>query len=561
MIQTAMAKRVPLRLALAVIGLTGLVFLVYSGSLFGDFVFDDRPVIIDNDKIKSFRYLPEFFTHGVWYSTKIQLADTYRPLFLVFLMLNYKLWGLNPFGFHLTNILFHAANSVLVFFLVRRMLQEEVLIPFIGASIFAVHPVNTESVSWICGLTDPLAVFFLLLSFLCYLKYKESGKAGSLALSAVLYLFAIMSKEAVLLFPATIAAYDYIEEKRIYFRRLAVYGLAAAVFFTAMFLALGETSKSGTVEVSSAGVLRLLEYAAGYVKLLFIPWPLEYYLTTPEKRVIGTPGAVFSIFALSAMVLYSLKNRLSTFALFWMAAAILPPRLLALSSTAHYAVRYLYLPSVGFATIIASAAALIRYRKVTVVVACLIVAVLGALTFRASLNWKDDNAFYSMTIRSATDYMGGYLGVAKYFERIGRNDKAVEVFKASLDHVPGKDKAFAYEQIALLYGKSGFTSQSIEYFNKLLKLKPMDTAALTGLGNNYMQKGDHEKALHYYGRALAVDGQNFEALYNIALTYERMGDMIKAGDQYKRFISIAPKGIYAGAIEHAESFLKSRGLK
>ena len=117
-----MAKPGPLRLALAIIGLVGLVFLVYSGSLFGDFVFDDRPVIVNNDTIKSFRHLPEFFTHGVWHSTKIQLVDTYRPLFLVALMLNYKLWGLNPFGFHLTNILFHVANSIMVFFLLRLLI-------------------------------------------------------------------------------------------------------------------------------------------------------------------------------------------------------------------------------------------------------------------------------------------------------------------------------------------------------------------------------------------------------------------------------------------------------
>jgi hypothetical protein len=535
--------------------------LVYSGSLFGDFVFDDRPVIVDNDKIKSFRYLPDFFTHGVWQSTKVQLADIYRPLFLIVLLINYKIWGLNPFGFHLTNILFHSANSILVFFLIRRILKEELLIPFVGASVFAVHPVNTESVSWICGLTDPLAVFFLLLSFLYYLNFKKGGNGGSFVLSVVLYFFAIMSKEAILLFPATIAAYDYIEERKIYFGRLAVYGLAAAVFLTAMFLALGETSRSGSIEVSYVGILKLLEYATGYVKLLFIPWPLEYYLTTPEKSVIGTPGIIFSIIAFSAMVLCSLKNKPSMFAMFWIAAAMLPPILLALSASVHYAARYLYMPTIGLAIIIASTATLIRNRRITAILACLLVVIFGTLTFRASLNWKDDDAFYSMTVRSAPGYMGGYIGAARHFEKIGRIDKAVDAFKSSLEHVSGKDEAFAYEQIALLYGKSGYTSQSIEYFNKLIKLNPMDTAALAGLGNNYLQVGEHEKALNYYGRALVVDGQNFEAMFNIALTYERMGNMIKARNHYEKFISTAPKDTYAMAIEQAERFLKSPDIK
>jgi tetratricopeptide (TPR) repeat protein len=560
MTKKVMDKRARLRLALAVIGLTGLVFLVYSGSLFGDFVFDDRPQIVINEKIKSLKYLPDFITHGVWNSTKIQLADTYRPLFLFALALNYQLWGLNPVGFHITNILFHIANSILIFFLLRRVVQKEVLVPFIGASIFAVHPVNTESVSWISGLTDPLATFFLLLSFFSYLKYKQGGRDGFFALSTVLYFCALMSKEAVLLFPMAVAAYDYIEEKRIYFRRLAVYGLSAVLFLTAMILALGETSKSGTIEISSAGFMRLLEYTAGYIKLLFFPWPLEYYLTTPEKNVIGLPGIVFSMCALSLMVFYSLKNRTSMFALFWMVAAILPPLSLALSSTAHYAVRYLYVPAIGFSIIIASAMARTAHRKATVIAACVLITVFGVLTFRASLQWKDDNTFYSMTIRSAPGYLGGYIGAAKYFERTGRIDRAVEVFKSSLEHVPAKDKVVAYEQIALLYGKAGYANQSIEYFNKLIRLNPMNTQALAGLGNNYLQLQKHDKALEYYERVLAIDGQNYEAIFNVAMTYERMGNMAEAYKHYEKFISTAPKDTYAKAIEQAEEFLKSHAL-
>lgn len=556
-----MAERVPLRRVLAAFGLALLVFAAYSGSLFGDFVFDDLPQIVTNDKIKSLKYLPDFFTHGVWQSTKLRRADIYRPLFLVTLSLNYQLWGLNPIGFHITNILLHIANSIMVFFLLRRIVQKEILVPFIGASIFALHPVNTESVSWISGLTDPLATFFLLLCFFSYLKFKQGGKKGFFALSTVLYLCALMSKEAVLLFPVAIAAYDYLEEKKINFRWLAGYGLATVVFLTAMFLALGETSRSGTIEISPAGFMRLLEYTAGYIKLLYIPWPLEYYLTTPEKNVIGLPGVIFSICALSVMVFYSLRNRPSMFALFWIAPAMLPPLLLALSSSAHYALRYLYLPTVGFAIIIASAALRIRRRNITLALAFLLVASLGILSFYATLNWKNDDAFYSMTIRSEPAYMGGYLGVAKYFERMGKIDRAIEVFKASLDHMTGKDKAFAYEQIALLYGKSGFASQSIEYFNKLLIINPMNTTALNGIGNNFLQEGNYEKALNYYGRALTVDEQNFEAMYNTAITYERMGNIDKARYYYERFMSTAPKDIYAGSMEYAEKFLKVHGFK
>src|SRR5208337_4056208 len=131
-------------------------FAVYFNALSGEFVYDDKYQIVDNPWIRKISNIPTIFTKGVWsFQSETIISDFYRPLMHTVYMLNYYLFGLNPWGFHLVNILFHCGVSVLVFLVIRRLMREQKALispaylspPFIAAMLFATHPIHTEAVT------------------------------------------------------------------------------------------------------------------------------------------------------------------------------------------------------------------------------------------------------------------------------------------------------------------------------------------------------------------------------------------------------------------------------
>jgi tetratricopeptide (TPR) repeat protein len=554
-------KNIPNRkyLLLALSSLCFMSLIVYFNSLFGEFVCDDWPQIVNNKTIREFRFLPLYFKQGVWSLTEVQLRDSYRPLFPVVLLLTYKLWGLNPFGFHLTNLLFHTANSILVFLLLQEIIKNRQVAPYIGALLFALYPVHVESVSWISGLPDPLSVFFFLLAFIFYLQYRKTDRADVFLYSLLFLICSLLSKEVGILFPGIIAVYDYLERRKIYFWSYIVFSLVIISYFVLIRFIMGSEGVINSITISSSGVVLFFEFFVGYLKLLFIPWPLHFYFSVPDAGVIQTWGIIFSLLALTILVLYSLKVRESIFALSWLLLTLLPPLMLAFRDPPYYAVRYLYLPSIGIAIILASVLASLKIpQRITITLASIVIIVFSIIIVIENRTWKDDNTFYSKIIKTTPSDMNGYIGLARHFERSGRNDEVINVYLKAVENVIDKDaQTFAYGKIALLYGEKGLTENSISYYKKVRKLNPRDSVAFSGLGTNFLIRKDFNRALKYFKAALNSDENNYEARYNLALTYENLGERDDAYYHYKRFLSVAPSDKYEEAIQRAETFASS----
>ena len=146
-------------------------FGVYFNALFNGFVSDDNLQLLNNPWIKHLKYIPQILTSNFW---GFQGEDTnlYRPLPYVFYTIVYHILGFKAWGFHLLNVLLHTGVSILVFligsrlFTKRRAASTSPLVPFLGAILFATHPVHTEAVTWIGGIMDVSFTFFFLLSFI-----------------------------------------------------------------------------------------------------------------------------------------------------------------------------------------------------------------------------------------------------------------------------------------------------------------------------------------------------------------------------------------------------------
>src|SRR5690349_20614376 len=191
------AARTPQRrLIVAVAVVVVFVLACYANSLGNGFVFDDKSIILDNRLLRSLANLPHLLT------------ASYRPLRDVSHALDFALWGERAAGFHLTNILIHLANSLLVFALVRRMMGG-VFAALVAALVFAMHPLQPDAVAYVSGRRDVLFSLFYLAGFHCYLTYRSHRQLVWLALFVLGWGLSLMAKEMAATLPAVIFLWNF----------------------------------------------------------------------------------------------------------------------------------------------------------------------------------------------------------------------------------------------------------------------------------------------------------------------------------------------------------------
>ncbi|HCA42753.1 MAG TPA: hypothetical protein DEP28_05815, partial [Bacteroidetes bacterium] len=195
--------------------LIAVVFAVYFNSLENQFVFDDESVIQTNSSLTTLSSIPKYFTGDDGFHKVI--GKYYRPVVSTSYNIDYAIWGLNPFGFHLTNIIIHLIATLILFRLLQLIFikQKNVnLIALLGTLIFAVHPIHTEAVSWVSGRTDSFFTIFFFASFLYYLKYTgypdfENKNNKYLYISLIYFAFGLLTKEMIVTLPVILIFFDY----------------------------------------------------------------------------------------------------------------------------------------------------------------------------------------------------------------------------------------------------------------------------------------------------------------------------------------------------------------
>ena len=181
-----------------------LVLATYGNSLLNGFIYDDFQQILENPYVHSFRHLRAIFTTSVWsFQGAEGILSYYRPVMTFGYLLCWKLFGPIPLGYHIVNVALHGVIVLLVFFLARRLFHDGVL-SFIAAAIFALHPVHTESVAWVGGVTDLELTCFYLLTFWVFLDMPRVGRPGLWVrriLMAASFALALLSKEQAATLP------------------------------------------------------------------------------------------------------------------------------------------------------------------------------------------------------------------------------------------------------------------------------------------------------------------------------------------------------------------------
>lgn len=492
----------------ALIVLTLLVILSYSNSLFNPFMWDDKVLIVNNPGIQGgWESVKNAFSPELWglRADNEAFQSFYRPTHTLLSIFDYQIWGLNPFGYHLSNMVLHLLNTILLYFFAYKIIGKGIS-AFIAASLFAVHPVHTESVTFISARPDLLSAFFLLSSFYLYIRDKEETWRRAIGpryiFSILFFAAALFSKEMSLTLPVFIALYSYFfEEKGVRLKRVLPYFAVLIGYILFRIFAMNVFLEHHRMRADVVTLALTASTAVfDYVRLLLFPYPLRSYYTIVWQdflnlKVFASLALLFSA-GFGLLLLYIKKERKTVFALFWTFLAMAP--VLNIGSLGEFSIaeRYLYIPSIGFSILLAIIVT--RLLSVNVLgkavpfIWAAIIITLGALTIERNMVWGDDIRFYKDMAKGAPDSPVPHANLAHAYLRAGDVNKAIPELEEALRYA--KSNFNLYNELGVLYGKTGRFDDAAKAFGTAVNLKPDFGDAYNGLGMALAELGRLEEA-------------------------------------------------------------------
>lgn len=545
------------------------VFIVYSNSLRCSFVWDDVILIVENPSIKTFTVIKHIFSRDFFdiYGDAIDFKYGYwRPVVTLSYMIDYFMWGLNPAGFHLTNILLHVLNCLLIYFILSKDFKGWT-VPFVAAFFFAIHPVHTESVSWVAGRTDVVAATFFLLSFLFYqksIRNREKANILSYFFSIILFAVAMISKEMVIILPLVLILYRYfIVGNGDRYENLKKSILLSIPYFFVVFVYMYVRFGVLEIEVTKnmendplfefyPTLLSFIKSILVYTGKLLYPVKLNAYIQNPPSVTILEPMVILSIcfLAVFLVALIKIKNREFTFYFLFFLLTFLPlSNFLRISAPTDMgfvmAERFLYIPSFPFVTLFAMlVSSLVRNKKSLLLI--ILIAITLFFSYKIILRNKDyvdDEVFFIKAIGQSPNAPLLHQCLGNFYIRKGLLEEALLTYKRSLDLYP--DFFSARNNIATIYTKMGFKKEAIAEFKNAIEIRPSYLLPYYNLGTLYGDIGNYDRAIRTFETALKINPKYVKAHNGLGIIYAKKGDFQRAKKEFEEAINVDPTYEYA----------------
>lgn len=486
-------------------------------------------------------------------------APYYRPVINTFWALEFQLWGENPKGYHITNIILHAFLSLLFYNLCLKILGSEAA-SFFSALIFASHPIHTENVAWITGVGYIICAIFIVLSLLFYIRFTDRQSMASLILSVASFTLAVFSMEYALMFPFIIIAYEFLIKRRmIKIKILLPFILIPLLYLAARELIVISHNSSG-ISIYSR-ILTSSVILVKYLNAFFSPYALNVlYDIQPVSTLLGKK-VILSIFILiaiaSLMIYFYKKENRAFFALLWFFIILFPAaNIVIVLKPQMMSLRYLYIPSIGLAMLLGIYVE--KFFSRLKIIPILIIMLFSIKTFTQNKYWQNDITLYGKMVNDApaSALARNNLGVA-YLEAGMPLNALLEFQKAvQLDPMYG----FAVFNLGDTYQTLDKFDKAIFYLQKAIEINPSDSRAYNSLGVLYKKMGRYQEAVDEFNRSLIANPKNYAAHYNLANLLSSTGREKDAIIHYIEFLRLAPvryKTIKIGI----EKMLRDRGVE
>jgi len=522
-----------------------VTFLAYAAVSSFQFVYDDEAQIVHDSFVQQWHFLGAYFTSHVWQWIYPHVTGNYyRPVFLLWLLLNFQAFGLHAVGWHLAVVGLHLVVTWQVYRLALRLLASQPA-AIVAALIFGLHPVHIEAVAWVSGATEPLGAAFILASLLSWIRYRE-GSRVHFVWSLVWFALALLTKETAILVPALLFSYDLLLGKSNdraglraadSLRPLAAFALLIAAYVAARIHALHAFSSRVTDVSLAQNLLTIPSLLLFYARLLLWPAGLSAFYDTHYVSTLGDALAPLLLcLVLAAGAAYALvraRSRIAWFATILLLLPLAPLMKLDVffrGEIAHD--RYLYLPSVGFVLLLsllfrafvdapaASFACRLPFaichstegrRKLATGSVAVIAVLFFCATMGQSLYWANDLVLYARGVDIAPDNLIVRNDLANELMKRGHRDTAVAQYRDVLR----RDPSFWLARYNLGYAEyeAGDCAAASQDLGMAAQQNALDAETFFYLGDCRFSLGDQQQGVALMRRGIELDPRlpNFRA--------------------------------------------------
>lgn len=484
----------------------------------------------------------------------------FRPAYSASLIIDNRIWGLSPFGFHLTNIILHSVSTVLLYFLILLVLKEfnrgsGESEAFLGAMLFALFPLHVESVSFIAARGDLLAAMFFMLCLIFYIM--SYRRFHFIFVSGICLYLSFLSKEVAFSFPIIILGFDLISRR--FFARASIYKylmicLLIVFYFYVRFGSI--VNMSGWLSVSGSHPTRehlgfgsfitlFLGTYLFYCEKLLFPYDLNHFIgaiaggdATHIIISLMLVAAVIVAFVISIMK----RENITAYSLLWIFATLGPAVIIALYPIAitRYAERFVYVPSAGYCMLvgylIVRGGSLIGRKWLSLVIGGLLCASYLFVVVKGQEVWRGELTFWQAAVKKSPDQIVPKLRYGEALESSGRTEEAISQFLSALSPAIESDsrgKAMAAHGLGIAYIAKGDYIKAEQWFKAALEYNP----SYESMYNFFMgfvsdKRNDPENAKMYLLKALDKDPRFVKAHYYLGFIYLKEAISEKSIEKY-----------------------------
>jgi protein O-mannosyl-transferase len=535
-----------------VLVMVALTLLAYKPVWHAGFIWDDDDHLTANPAMTA----PDGL-RKIWSSMAV---SRYYPLTLTTFWFEHRLWGLNPMPYHVVNIVVHAVNGALLFLLLRRWRMRAA---WLAAMAWVLHPVNVESVAWITELKNTQSGLFFFLAVLCFLRSEWRKGGGWYTAAVVCGLAAMLSKPSTVVLPLVLLLCAWWERGRWRWAdvwRVAPFlVMAAGTSLLAVIEQRGQVWRAGaTNDWQLSGAARLI--VAGKDVWFYagkVVWPAGLTFVYPRWDVNAAYPTMWMpvLGALAMTVLLwrqrqQLGYRAALFGWSYFLTALLP--VLGFINVFYFrysfvADHFQYLASAGLVTVIVAGGNAVyertdvHLRNVGIAAAAMVLAGLGALTWKQSEIYRDSQSVWDDTLAKNPDCWMAHLHVGLHLLDIGRVAEAIQHDEVAVQLKPDSD--IAHYDYGNALAAAGRTSEAMEQYREAVRINPNYAEAMTNLGNLLLQAGQTLEAIDEYRRALRQKPGGGVVHTDLGSAYVKAGRLAEGIAEFQEAIRLSPGNV------------------
>jgi protein O-mannosyl-transferase len=541
--------------------LTVATLVIYSPVRNHEFInYDDATFITDNRLIQSgltLESIQSAFKNNWGY---------WKPLSYLSLMLDHEIYGMDPGGFHMTNLLFHIANSLLLFIVLRRTTQAMWQSAFVAA-LFALHPLRVESVAWVTERKDVLSTFFWFITILAYIYYLKRPKFKRYLGILIALALGLLAKPMLVTLPFVLLLFDYWplgrlqlsaksnlpDSSLIFIRNLSrlIWEKLPMFILVAVFILILLSFRAGQqfdqpAPFSSFGykTSNALISSVKYIEKMV--WPRNLAIPYPYKAISWQETALSAliVFCISFAAAKAVRSRpYFIIGWLWYLGTLVPASGVVYFCSFPMADRFTYVPQVGLFIIIAWGVPelLAQWRHKTIILSTLAVVlltILMAVTWKQVGYWKNSITLFQHTLNVTTNNALPHHNLASALAEQGQTVEAIHHYSEALRIKPDYEKA--HNNLGVAFVKQARIDEAIEHYLKALEINPNYAEAQNNLGMARDKQGRTAEAIAHYVQALRIRPDFAEVHNNLGVARGKQGRTAEAIDHYVQALRIKP---------------------